>query len=154
MDIRRTTWLMIGIITVSTPLALAAETFLRKLMFPPDFEQVRMYFRPALEWPTWSMLSLVLLTTVAGVRGMERRIERRMAKRPPKEQTQRYRDKETLDAIVMFSSLPQIPAVLATFCFMVGAPLLPVVVNLVVATAAVLFLGLRGMRLGRQSRAA
>ena len=154
MDIRRTTWLMIGVITVSTPLALAAESFLRKLMFPPEFEEVRAYLRPALEWPTWSLLSLVLLTTYAGVRGMERRIERRMGKRPAQEQTQRHRDKETLDAIVMFSTLPQVPGILATLCFMVGAPLLPVAVNMLAATLAVLLLGLRGMRLGRQSRAA
>ena len=153
MQLRRTTKVMIGIITISTPLALVVETFLRGLMFPPEFEEVRMYLRPALALPTWSLLSLVLLTTYAGVRGMERRIARRMAKRPPSEQTQRYRDKETFDAIVMFTSLPQVPAILATFCFMVGAPLTPVIANMVAATAAVMFLGLRGLKLGAQSRA-
>ena len=91
MDIRRSTKVMLAIITISTPLALAAETFLRKLMFPPEFEEVRMYFRASLEWPTWSLLSLVLLTTVLGMRAMERRIERRMAKRPAAEQIQRHR---------------------------------------------------------------
>jgi hypothetical protein len=152
MDTRRTTWLLLGFITISTPLALAVETFLRSIMFPPEFEEVRMYLRPSLEVPVWSLLALVALTTYVGIRRMEGRIERRMAKRPESEQTQHYRDKDTLDAIVIFTSLPQVPAIMATFCFMFGARLTPVLVNMAVATLGVLLVGLHGMKIGAQSR--
>lgn len=154
MDTRRTTWLLLGFITISTPLALAVETYLRAIMFPPEFEEVRMYLRPSLEVPVWSLLSLVALTTYLGINRMKGRIERRMAKRPESEQTQHYRDKETLDSIVIFTSLPQVPAIMATFCFMFGAPLTPVIVNMAVATLGVLVVGVYGMRVGAQSRSA
>ncbi len=154
MNIRRMTWVVLVLVTLSTPLALAVETFLRKLMFPPEFEEVRMYLRPALEFPVWSLLSLVLLTTVAGIRGQQRRVDKRMAARPEEEQTQHYRDKEIFDSLVLFTSLPQIPAILATFCFMLGASIVPVAVNMAAATVGVFILGVRGLRNADQSRAA
>lgn len=154
METRRTTWVLLVFITISTPLALVLETYLRGIMFPPEFEEVRMYLRPSLESPVWSLLSLVALTTYIGIRCMKSRIERRMAKRPESEQTQRYRDKETLDSIVIFTSLPQVPAIIATFCFMFGARLTPVLVNMAVATLGVIAVGLYGMRVGAQSRSA
>ncbi|MGH1341059.1 MAG: hypothetical protein ACRBN8_05880 [Nannocystales bacterium] len=146
MTLRRQTWLMLALVALSTPMALVAETYLRQLMFPPEFDEVRAYLRPSLELPVWSLLSLVALTTWFGVRAQARRIERRMAARPPEEQTQRFRDKDTFDSLVLFTSLPQIPAILATFCFMFGASLVPVLANMAASTAGVLVVGLSGLR--------
>jgi len=153
MNLRRSTWVILVLITLSTPLALVVETVLRRIMFPPEFEEVRAFLRPSLELPTWSLLSLVVLMTFLGLRAQQRRITRRMAARPPEEQTQHYRDKETLDSLVLFTSLPQIPAILAAFCFMFGASLVPVLANMALATAGVIWVGLSGLR-NAQSRPA
>lgn len=154
-DLRRQTWVVLGLIAVSTPLALVVETGLRRIMFPPEFEEIRMFLRPSLALPTWSLLGLVVLTTLLGQRWQQRRVDKRMAARPPEQQTAHYRTKETFDALVLFTSLPQLPAVLATFCFMFGAPLLPVVANMVAATGGVLIVGLGGLRRATaQSRSA
>jgi len=149
MTLRRQTWLMLALVALSTPMALVAETYLRRLMFPPEFEEVRTYLQPSLEVPVWSLLSLVALTTWFGIRAQERRVERKMAARPPAEQTQHYRDKDTFDSLVLFTSLPQIPAILATFGFMFGASLVPVLVNMAASTAGVLAVGMTSLRRAR-----
>lgn len=151
MTLRRQTWLMLALVALSTPMALVVETYLRRLMFPPDFEEVRMFLRPSLELPVWSLLSLVALTTWLGIRGQHRRVERQMAARPPEEQTQYFRDKDTFDSLVLFTSLPQIPAILATLCFMVGASLVPVLVNMLAATVGVLAVGILSLRRAEQA---
>ncbi len=151
MTLRGQTWLVLALVALSTPMALVAETYLRRLMFPPEFEEVRMYLRPSLELPVWSLLSLVVLTTWFGIRAQERRVERKMAARPPEQQTQHYRDKDTFDSLVLFTSLPQVPAILATFCFMCGAPLVPVLVNMAAATVGVLAVGMASLRRARRS---
>ena len=48
-----------------------------------------------------------------------------------------------LDAAILASSVPQVPAVVGTMLFMMGAPLLPVVTAMAVAVLGVLSLGLR-----------
>jgi hypothetical protein len=151
MTLRRQTWLMLALIALSMPMALVAETYLRRLMFPPEFEEVRVFLRPSLELPVWSLLSLVVLTTWLGIRGQHRRVERRMAARPPQEQTQYFRDKDTFDSLVLFTSLPQIPAILATFGFMFGASLAPVLVNMAASTLGVVAVGLLSLRRAQQS---
>ncbi len=154
MDLRRQTWIILILVALSTPLALVVETGLRKIMFPPEFEEVRAFLRPSLELPVWSLLGLVVLTTMVGMRWQHSRVERRMAKRPAEEQTQHFRDKEVFDSLVLFTSVPQIPAIMATFGFMFGAPLVPVVVNMAAATLGVLLLGIGGLRRATQSREA
>ncbi len=142
---------MLALVALSTPMALVAETYLRRLMFPPEFDEVRMFLRPSLELPVWSLLSLVALTTWFGIRAQERRVARKMAARPPEEQTQHFRDKDTFDSLVLFTSLPQIPAILATFGFMFGASLLPVLVNMAASTAGVVAVGMVSLRRATQA---
>lgn len=151
MTLRRQTWLILALVALSTPLALVAETYLRRLMFPPEFEEVRAFLEPSLELPVWSLLSLVVLTTWFGIRGQHRRVKRRMAARPPEEQTQYFRDKDTFDSLVLFTSLPQVPAILATFCYMVGASLVPVLANMLASTIGVLAVGLLSLRRAQQA---
>ncbi len=151
VDLRRQTWMILILVALSTPLALVAETGLRKIMFPPEFEEVRAFLRPALELPVWSLLGLVVLTTMVGMRWQKSRVETRMATRPREEQTQHYRDKETFDSLVLFTSVPQVPAIIATFGFMFGAPITPVVVNMAAATVGVVLVGVTGLRRAAQS---
>lgn len=146
MPLRQQTWLMLGLVATSTPLALFVETGLRRIMFPPEFDEVRAFLQPALTLPTWTLLGLVALMTLLGMRGQSRRVERRMAARPPEQRTPQAREKEHLDSLVLFTSLPQVPAILATFCYMFGAPLLPVVANLVAATLGVMLVGAVALR--------
>lgn len=152
---RRVAWVLLGFIALSTPLALAVETGLRKIMFPPEFEEVRDFLRPTLTGPVWFLLPIVALCTLAAARWMGRRIEKRMAARPAEEQTEAFRTKEAFDAMMLFTSLPQVPAIFGTFMFMFGAALTPVVVVMAAATLGVLVVGLVGMRqsaVGPQSR--
>ncbi len=143
---RRVAWVLLGFIALSTPLALVVETGLRKIMFPPEFEEVRDFLRPTLTGPVWLLLPIVALCTFAAVRWLGRRVDKRMAARPTEEQTDAYRTKETFDAMMLFTSLPQVPAIFGTFMFMFGAALTPVVVVMAAATLGVLLVGMVGMR--------
>lgn len=131
------------LVALSTPLALLVETGVRRLMMPPAFEQVRTWLSPALAPWAWATVPITLVATGLGwwLYGvLLRRALRRAAPEQP------AHDGARLEALILASSAPQLPAVGATVLFMLGAPLLPVIVAMGVATLGVLSLG---WRLGR-----
>ncbi len=130
------------VIAVSTPLALAAETGLRYLLFPPEFEEVRMWLRPAITPWMWTASGLAVAFTVLGLKLQRWFVQRRLAQLPADKRTPEAEEKASFDGLMLSSSCPQIPALLATFGFMLGSELLPVAVALAVATVGVLIVGL------------
>jgi hypothetical protein len=130
------------VIAVSTPLALAVETGLRYLLFPPEFEDVRMWLRPAVTPWMWTASVLAIAFTFLGLKLQHVFVQRKLARLPEDKRTPEAEAKANFDALMLSSSFPQIPALLATFGFMLGSELLPVVVALGIATAGVLAIGL------------
>ena len=70
-------------------------------------------------------------------------LRRGLARARPGLAPDRARARAELDAAILASSVPQVPAVVGTMLFMMGAPLLPVVTAMAVAVLGVLSLGLR-----------
>lgn len=132
---------LLAVVAVSTPLALAVETALRVLLFPPEFEEVRMWLRPVITPWMWTASALAIGFTLLGIRLQKWFVARRMARLAEDQRTREAEAKAHFDALMLSSSCPQIPALLATFGFMVGADLLPVVVAIAIATTGVLTLG-------------
>ena len=132
---------VLAIVALSTPLALAVETGLRRIMFPPEFDDVRMWLRPSITPWVWLAPPLCALAVPLGARLQRWMVARALAKLPPERRTERERIELELDALLLSTSAPQFPAVLATFGFMFGAALAPVVAAMIVATAGVLGLG-------------
>ena len=128
---------------VAAPVALGFETLLRHLLFPESFELVREALRPVLTPVAWV---LCLVCAGAGAFGLV--FQRRMAARavdklPPAGRTPELEDRARLGAFMLAASIPQVPAILATFSFMFGAALTPVVVAIGIVTVFVVAQALR-----------
>lgn len=140
---RRTrTFGVLLLIALSTPLALALETVLRGLIMPPDFDRVRAWLAPMLTPWAWATVPLTAVATGIGwwLFGW---LEHRGLARAEPEPSEDQRAKARFDALILATSAPQLPAILATLLFMMGAPLAPVLVAMTVATLGVVSLGLR-----------
>jgi hypothetical protein len=137
---------VLALVAVSTPLALAFETALRQIMFPPELEEVRMWLRPMITPWVWSAPLLCAVAVPLGAKLQAWLVARDLAARPPEQRTPERRAAAELDAMLLSTSAPQLPAVLSTVAFMAGSHLLPVVAAMVVATAGILVLGLATLR--------
>ena len=129
-------------VALSTPLALLVETGLRALILPPEFEEVRGWLGPAVTPWAWALVPTVLAATALGVVVLRRLIARAQARPvpegvPPEQALARGQ----FDALMLSSSVPQVPALAATILFMLGAELIPVLLAIVLATAGVVSLG-------------
>jgi hypothetical protein len=136
--------IVVLLIAASVPLALGVETLLRKLVFVPlmgaELEEIREYY-----WPSWGPEArrtalteaawvLAIVTFIAGIVGVA--LARRVRG-----------DREGVrDRLLLLTSIPQVPALLATLCFCFGAALLPVAVSLLASTAFVVAQGWLGER--------
>lgn len=147
---------LLGLIALSTPLALVVEAGLRRLMMPPDFDAVRAWLSPTLTPWAWATVPATLVTTCLGwwlYRVLSRRELR--ARRPGLTEEQ-ARAKAEFEALMLASSAPQVPAVAATMLYMLGADVMPVVVSMLTATLGVGSLGVwigRGVPRGSEGAA-
>jgi len=133
---------VLAIICLSTPLALGVETVLRRVMMPPDFEAVRAWLSPTLTPWAWATVPLTAVATGLGwwlLRVLKRR---ELNKRRPGLTESEARARAEFEALMLSTSAPQVPAVMATMLFMMGASLVPVLVAMGVAMLGVLSLGL------------
>lgn len=138
---RKKTLGLLAVVAISTPLALAVETGLRWLLFPPEFDEVRAWLRPAITPWMWTASVLAIAFTLLGWKLQTWFVARRMSRLAEDKRTPEAEAKAHFDALMLSSSCPQIPALFATFGFMIGAELLPVLVAIAIATAGVLTLG-------------
>lgn len=132
---------VLAIVACSTPLALAVETGLRQLIFPPEFDDVRMWLRPTITPWVWLAVPACVVAIPLGARLQRWLVARDLAKLPPERRTEQERIESEFDALLLSTSAPQLPAVLATIAFMFGSGLAPVAVAMAVATIGVLVLG-------------
>jgi hypothetical protein len=133
---------VLAIVACSTPLALAVETGLRQLIFTPEFDDVRMWLRPSITPWVWLAVPACVVAVPLGAKLQRWLVARDLAKLPPERRTEQERIESEFDALLLSTSAPQLPAVIATLAFMFGSGLAPVAVAMVVATLGVLGLGL------------
>ena len=139
---RAKVYAVLAIVAVSTPLALLVETGLRQVMFPPEFPEVRMWLRPFITPWMWLAAPLAVVVTPLGYRLQSWLVRRALAKLPAERRTEQERLEQEVDALLLSTSVPQFPALLATFGFMFGSDLLPVAVAMAAATTGVVVVGL------------
>lgn len=133
---------VLALVAASTPIALAFETGLRQIMFPPEFDDVRMWLRPTITPWVWLAPVLSALGLPLGFALQRWLVRRDLARIAPEQRTDGRRATAELEAMLLSTSVPQLPAVISTFAFMAGSHLLPVVAAMVVATAGIMILGL------------
>lgn len=144
---------VVVLIAASAPLALGLETLLRKLVLAPlmgaELRELREFYWPeltdalreaALTQAAWVLVGVTVLAGVLGV-VLLRRAGRRQSEAA-----------KVRDSVFLLTSIPQVPAILATLCFAFGAQLLPVLVSMAISTVFVLAQGVLGERmLGRRA---
>jgi hypothetical protein len=128
---------------VAAPIALVLETILRKLLFPPEFDELRLLFEPTLTPVVWGLVVLTALFGAAGIALQARLAARAVRKVPEHARTPARIRKAELGAFMLAASIPQIPAILATLGFMWGSSLTPVIVAIGVATVAIVVQAVR-----------
>lgn len=133
---------VLALVAVSTPLALAFETGLRRIMFPPEFDDVRMWLRPSITPWVWIAPVACVIAVPLGFALQRWLVARDLARFPEQERTDARRTAAEFDALLLSTSAPQLPAVISTFAFMAGSHLSPVIAAMVVATAGIMVLGL------------
>lgn len=140
--------LIVVFIALSAPLALGIETLMRTQVIArilgPSLDEVRGFFSPGLTQLAWAM---VAATVVAGLLGVV--ITRIAVRRIAAEPDPTIRARKLRDRLLLLTSIPQIPAIVATLCFTAGARILPVLIAMAVSTVFVLIQGFTGERAAR-----
>ena len=126
---------VVVLIAVSAPLALGLETLLRKLVFLPlvgaELREIREFYWPELTdelreamltRAAWVLVGVTVLAGIVGVVALRRAGRRQRTASAIR------------DRVFLLSSIPQVPAVLATLCFAFGSQLLPVLVSMAIST--------------------
>jgi hypothetical protein len=132
---------LLGLIALSTPLALVVETGLRRWMMPPDFDHVRAWLAPTVTPWAWATVPAAVVATGLGWWLYRVLARRELKNRRPGQSEAQARAKAEFEALMLASSAPQVPAVAATMLFMLGADVVPVAVAMGVATLGVASLG-------------
>lgn len=131
--------LLLPLIALTSPLSLGLETGLRTLLFTRDMIDLRAMARPTMTPIAWGAAALTLLAVFVGV-GVHRAafahaLESRDARDPAAVERAR------LQALYVASSVPQVPALVATLLFTAGSELAPVAVSLALSAVGVMVMG-------------
>lgn len=132
---------LLPLIALSSPLSLAIETAIRTVMFTEDMRALRLVVRDTLTPAAWGFVPLTIAASVIGVfvhRAVLRRTLARAATRPGDPDAE---ESARLTALYVATSVPQLPALAATFLFTAGARVEPVMLTLLVAAAGVMLQG-------------
>lgn len=126
------------VIALATPAALGLETLGRVLFLPADLEALRVELRPVLTPLAWGLFALTCAAVPLGVaarRAMRRRL---LAKVAAISGGPKKRAEAQFEAIFVGTSVPQIPAIFATFALTAGSEALPVALAVIVSALAVI----------------
>jgi hypothetical protein len=132
----------IAVIALATPAALGIETLVRALLLPPDLARLRQELEPSLTPLAWGTLALTLLAAPLGFATRRALARRFLAKVDALGGSEKKRDEARFEAMFVGTSVPQIPAIFATFALTAGARALPVLLAVFASSAAVLAIAL------------
>lgn len=131
---------------MSTPLAVAIESVVRRSMMPPEFEEVRAWLEPSVTPWMWITPFVAALGIPVGLRLQRWFVRRNLARLPDHRRTPSTEATAVIDAMLLSTSVPQVPAVVATLGLLMGSALLPVLVATGVATVGVVVIGVISSR--------
>lgn len=137
---RAGTLTLVAATVLAAPLALALESLLRWLLFPPDFEVLRTFLEPVLTPIAWALVALSALAALIGALAQRVLSARKIARLGPHAapaQVEAARNQVFLIA----ASIPQLPTIASTLAYMFGASLVPTLVGVGVCTVSVLAQG-------------
>lgn len=138
---------VVAMLALSSPASLVAETALRAALFTPEMNDLRRLLRPALTPVAWGLLcatAAAALVVVPAHRALHRRmVARAHARRPGDLAT---REEAMQGALYLGASVVQLPTLLSTVTFMLGAELAPALAALLLAAAGVTAIGVFGPR--------
>lgn len=132
---------LIVLTVIAAPAALVFESLLRFLLFPEDFERVRVFLEPYLTPVAWGLAAVTLALSFVGYALQRTMSQKRVARIPEPKRTPERIERAKVGAFMLTASIPQIPAILATFAVMFGAAIVPAIAAIVIVTAAVLAIG-------------
>lgn len=131
--------LLLPLIALSSPLSLGVETGLRKLLFTADMVDLRTMARPTMTPVAWVIAGLTLVAIFVGV--PVHRIAYAHALKSRDASDPAAVERARMMALYVASSVPQFPALVATFLFTAGAELTPVAVSLGLSALGVMLQG-------------
>lgn len=130
------------LVASAAPIAYAMETALRALLvMPPEIIWLRGELGPLLTGVAWWLFVASFPVALLGL-WVHRAMTRRALARLPPEATPAAAERAEMDVYFLASSVPQIPALLATLTSIGGGSPWPVVATLVVSTIGVVAQGL------------
>jgi predicted membrane channel-forming protein YqfA (hemolysin III family) len=135
MAAQRPSRALLYLTVLAAPAALGLETVLRKLLFPPEFEEFRAFLRPLLTPVGWLVAAVAVAASVAGLAVQRRMAQKRIARLERADFDARYR--EVLAIFLISTAVPQVPAIISTLTFMFGASFWPVAVGVGFASVGV-----------------
>lgn len=148
MAASRKTYAILALIAASTPAMLGAESLLRWLVLPAEFEDVRIWLGPHLTPHVWWLAAAAAVASPIALRLQRFLVRRTLSRLDPAYADETSEAKAKFDALILSTSVVQVPALLATFGYLLGADLLPVTATIAVATIGVVAQGI-GLRPSR-----
>lgn len=134
---------LLPLIALSSPLSLAVETGVRTLLFTGEMKELRLMVRDALTPVAWAVVPVTVAASLLGV--WAHRVALRRALAAAKKRTgvpwAEAEESARMTALYVATSVPQIPALGATFLFTAGARVEPVMLTLLIAAAGVMLQG-------------
>jgi hypothetical protein len=135
---------LVFLTVLATPVAFTVESIARAMVMPPDFEEVRPYFEPYLTPMGWALVCLGAIGVLAGLVVQRRMAAQAIAKLPPeKRDDPDQRRSAAIGVFLLAASVPQLPSVLASICYTLGASIWPVAAAMVVSTIGVVLQAMR-----------
>ncbi len=143
---RKRTRRLLLVVAFSLPFALVSElgafwalerAGLGALVSPPEVQELSVLIAPELAQTMWILAGAIPVMAGLGVVLHRWKVRRAISKRPPAERTAKNLDKANFDALMMSTSMPQIPGVVALFAHLIGAETLSVAAVLGVSTLGV-----------------
>lgn len=133
---------VLALIAIAAPAALGLETIARTLLLPAELAQVRQELRPTLTPIAWGLLIVTLASAPLGLLTLRALTRRFLAKVTATNGDERRRREARFEAMFVATSVPQLPAILATFALTAGSDAWPVIATMVTSTIGVVAIGL------------
>lgn len=139
---------LLPLIALSSPLSLAVETAIRTALFTAEMRELRLMVRDTLTPIAWWFVPVTAAASVLGVLVHRVVLRRALASAARRVGDPDAEENARVTALYVASSVPQLPALVATFLFTAGARVEPVMVTLLVAAAGVMLQGWTAPREG------
>lgn len=136
--------LLIAGIALATPAALGLETVARWLLLPAELAQLRQEMRPVLTPIAWGLFVMTAVAGPVGILVKRALTERFLARVRAAGGGEKKETEARFEALFVATSIPQVPAVLATFTLTCGAGALPALLAVGASVAGVVIIAALG----------